>query len=113
MAGLAFTAGCGGTEATTPAAAAPTTAPALPKCSDLFKPGQKINQAKASGGCLDPDGGAQMVGSHRCNDGRHLWQVDASTGAPAGWGFGDGKFTAVKDAASDPGYSKAYNACKS
>lgn len=87
--------------------------PALPKCAEVFKLGQKIDQDKAKGGCLDPGGGVQLVGAHRCNDGRYLWQVDASTGAPAGWGFGNDVFVASKDAASDPAYSKAYEKCKS
>ncbi|MFV2102805.1 hypothetical protein [Micromonospora sp. LOL_024] len=85
--------------------------PALPACADVFQPGETIDQEQAAAGCVDPDGGQQMVGAHRCDDGRHLWQVDASTGAKAGWGFGGGKYRASKDAANDPAYSKAYEDC--
>lgn len=93
---------------------APAPAPATqPACSDLLKPGQKIDQAKAEGGCLDPAGDVRVLGAFRCNNGRNLWLADASTGAPAGWGFGDGEFTAAPDAASDPGFRKAYQTCKS
>lgn len=93
-------------------AAAPTT-PALPKCSELFKVGQKIDPEKAKAGCLDPDGGAQFGLGGRCDNGRTLWQVDASTGAAAGWGWGGDVYHATKEAASDPAYAKAYNACHS
>lgn len=92
-------------------AAAPTP-PALPKCSEMFKVGQKIDAEKAKAGCTDPDGGQQFAGSFRCNDGRRLWQVDASTGAAAGWGFGGDTYRATK-AGKDPAYAKAYNACNS
>ncbi|MEU4639460.1 hypothetical protein [Micromonospora sp. NPDC023814] len=108
---LALT-GCGedGDSSTSPASA-PTT-PALLACSDLFKPGQKIEQAEAERGCLDRAGGVQVVGGFRCDDGRDLWVMDSSTGAPAGWGFGDGEFVAVQDATSESGFQKAYQTCK-
>lgn len=104
-------AACGTPDATTPAEASAPTTPALAKCADVFKPGQVIDQKKAAAGCLDPDGGAQSPGSFRCGDGRHLWQVDAATGAPAGWGFSGSKYRASKDAARDPAYTKAYASC--
>jgi len=84
---------------------------ALPKCDEVFAPGKVIDDAKAAGGCLGPDGGMQAVGSFRCGDGRRLWQVDASTGAKAGWGFGGAKFVASADSASDPAYKRAYEDC--
>lgn len=104
--------GCGedGDGSNSPASA--PTAPALLACSDLFKPGQKIEQAQAERGCLDRSGGIQVVGGFRCDDGRDLWVMDSSTGAPAGWGFGDDEFVAVQDAASEAGFDKAYKSCK-
>jgi hypothetical protein len=104
--------GCGedGDGSTSPASA-PTT-PALLACSDLFKPGQKIEQAEAERGCLDRTGGVQVVGGFRCEDGRDLWVMDSSTGAPAGWGFGNDEFVAVQDTASESGFQKAYETCK-
>lgn len=83
-------------------------AAALPKCAEVFAPGNVIDQAKAEAGCLDPSGNVQVVGSHRCQDGRHLWQVDAVTGAKAGYGFGGEKYIA-----GEKGYSKAYDSCMS
>lgn len=83
-------------------------AAALPKCAEVFAPGQVIDQAKAQAGCLDPDGGIQVAGAHRCQDGRSLWQVDASTGAKAGYGFGGQKYIA-----GESGYRKAYDSCMS
>lgn len=80
----------------------------------MFQPGKVIDKAKAGGGCTDPDGGVQQVGSFRCGDGTHLWQVDAATGAKAGYG-NDGKaYKAVTgEVAADAGYKKAYSACVS
>ncbi len=110
---LAALAGCGTDSQTEPPAAAAPTAPALPACADVFAPGETIDQDQAAAGCLDPDGGTQFPGSLRCNDGRHLWSVDAATGAKVGWGFGGGKYRASKEVASDPAYAKAYETCNS
>lgn len=84
---------------------------ALPKCGEVFKAGQRIDQAKAAAGCLDARGGVQAPGSFQCGDGRTLWQVDASTGARAGWGYGGDAYHESKDAASDPKYKQAYEKC--
>lgn len=107
-------AGCGSDETSQPTAGTPLT-PAPAKCSDVFQVGKKIDQNVANAGCTDPDGGIHGVGAHRCNDGRHLWQVDASTGAPLGWGFGGDVYHAskTKDIAADPAYKKAYDSCVS
>lgn len=113
MAAVLLAAGCSSTTDSPPPAAGPTT-PALPQCAEVFKPGQKIDAKKAAAGCVDPDGGVQAVGSFRCNDGTHLWQVDAATGATAGYGLDGKAYKAVKgDVAADPGYKKAYESCVS
>lgn len=83
-----------------------------PPCKDLFRPGQRIDYEKAKNGCTDPDGGIHFLGNFRCADGRHLWSVDANTGAPKGWGFdGDVFHTVTGDIAADPAYSRAYQTC--
>jgi len=84
---------------------------ALPACKDVFLPGKVIDAKKAMNGCKGPAGNTIFVGSFDCTDGRKLFQVDANTGAPAGWGFGNGKYRATKEAAADPAYSKAYGSC--
>jgi hypothetical protein len=81
----------------------------LPQCSDMFQPGRSIHAPAVGPQCADPDGKWVVVGSFRCADGRHLWQVDASTGAPAGYGF-DGR-PYQRGTSSDPGYSVAYATC--
>lgn len=88
--------------------------PPRPKCADVFTPGKKIvfPPDEAAKGCADPDGGINIVGSFRCGDGRHLFQADASTGAPRGYGFdGDVYHATEGEVASDSGYKKAYAAC--
>lgn len=113
LAAVLLAAACSSTSGHAPPAAAPTT-PSLPACSAVFKPGQVIDKEKAAAGCTDPDGGVQAVGSFRCGDGTHLWQVDAATGATAGYGRDGKAYKAVKgDVAADAGYKKAYSACVS
>jgi hypothetical protein len=88
--------------------------PPRPKCADVFVPGKVIRYSveQASVGCLDPDGGVQIVGSQRCADGGRLYTVDASTGAARGWGRDGEPYHAVGgEVASDPGFGKAYDAC--
>jgi len=108
---------CGGGAEVAPAgktAAVASDTPAetvAPLCSDLFAIGQPIDFAKAKNGCTDPDGTLNAPSYHRCNDGTHLWQIDAATGAPAGYGFDSEPYQAAKDAANDPGYGKAYDTC--
>lgn len=113
LAAVLLAAGCSSTPDPAPPAAAPTT-PSLPRCAEVFKPGQVIDKAKASAGCTDPDGGVQAVGNFRCADGTHLWQVDGTTGATAGYGRDGKAYKAVTgDVAADPGYKKAYASCVS
>lgn len=85
---------------------------ALPDCSAVFIPGRTVDEATASAGCKDPTGQVRYVGAFTCQDGRKLYQVDADTGAPAGYGFSGGKYKAVRgDVAADRGYGKATAAC--
>ena len=80
----------------------------------MFVPGKKIvfPPAEAAKGCSDPDGGIVIVGSSRCGDGRHLFQVDAYTGAKRGWGFdGEAYHASPGEVASDAGYAAADKAC--
>ena len=84
---------------------------ALPVCKEVFVPGKVIDAKKAAAGCKDAHGQVHLLGVFTCADGRALYSVDADTGAPAGWGYGGGKFHAAKDPAADPGYGKAYDAC--
>lgn len=96
-----------------PTQAAPTF-PTSPSCSELFQPGKPIDAKKASTGCTDGSGGSQVVASFTCNDGTHLWQVDARTGAPAGYGQDGKAYKAVRgEIAADAGYKKAYASCVS
>lgn len=98
------------TTAETSAAAPSPSGP--PQCADLFVEGQPIDFAAAKGGCTDPDGGLHSASFFRCNDGTHLWQLDAKTGAPNGWGFDDQPYVVVAgDTASDKDYAKAYAKC--
>ncbi len=107
-----------GNEGAAPTGGVPAWAspPVRPKCAEVFVPGKTIvfPPAEAAKGCADPDGGINVVGSFRCGDGRHLFQVDASSGAPRGWGFdgpGDVYHASAGEVASDPGYSAAYDKC--
>lgn len=91
-----------------------TAAPAQslpPKCADVFVVGKPITIADVEGTCTDPDGGIVVSGSHRCADGRRLFAISATSGAPEGWGFSGGVYTATRDAAADPAYRRAYEQC--
>lgn len=94
-----------------PGTAASPSAAAWPPCAEIFAPGRVIEEEQALAPCRDPDGGLKAVGNFRCTDGRRLFQVDANTGAPAGWGFGGTAFQETADAASDPAYAAAYREC--
>ena len=75
------------------------------------RPGHRRREGQ--GRVTDPNGGVQVPGSFTCSDGRELFQVDANTGAASGWGFSNGKYTASKEAATDPKYHAAYKKCTS
>lgn len=90
------------------------TAPALPECAEVFVPGKPVDGALALAGCTNPAGTVQAIGGHDCQNGGKLWQVDANSGAPAGYGFEGKKYVAVKgETAADRGYKRAYDACMS
>ncbi|WIM97853.1 hypothetical protein ACTOB_001407 [Actinoplanes oblitus] len=85
---------------------------AAPACAEVFVPGNVIDASKLKDGCKDASGGIQFVGASNCADGSVLYQVDASTGAPAGWGVGGKKYRAAKgEVAADPAYGKAVRDC--
>lgn len=87
---------------------------ALPLCSDVFVPGKPVDEKLALAGCKSKRGVFQSVAFFECQDGGILFQIDASTGAPNGYGFGGKPYQAVEgDSAADKGYKKAYHACQS
>ena len=89
---------------------APAAAP--PACKDLFQPGKLVDKAQANAGCSTPSGTALMLASLNCADGTMFWQVEASSGAPAGYVREGKPYQAVKgDGTTDAGYKKAYEAC--
>jgi hypothetical protein len=91
---------------------APST-PAWPSCAEVFVPGRTIDEEAALAPCRGPDGRLKAVGNFVCQDGRHLFQVDANTGAPGGWGFGGSAYRETADAATDRDYAAAYRECTS
>ncbi|MEU4238857.1 hypothetical protein [Actinoplanes sp. NPDC026619] len=95
------------------AAKAPTAqAAALPPCKDVFVVGKPVDKAKATAGCTSPSGGEVQIGAIDCTDATALWQVDASTGAPAGYARDGQTYQLVKgEIASDAAYKKAYESC--
>ncbi|MEV6297841.1 hypothetical protein AB0M02_00375 [Actinoplanes sp. NPDC051861] len=118
MAALALsTTGCGTEDpapVVTEAAPAASQPPPPPACADVFIPGKVVDKAKASAGCMSPSGTIQAVGAHSCTDGTVLWQVDATTGAKAGYAREGKPYRVVKgDVAADRSYKKTYNACVS
>ena len=85
------------------------TTSALRQCAAVFVLGQPIRVQLDGPQCANPDGTAVFLGAFRCIDGRHLWQVDATTGAVAGYGFDGGPYR--RGTSTDPGYAAAYTAC--
>jgi hypothetical protein len=89
-------------------------APALPTCAEVFVPGKPVDEQLARAGCLSARGQVVAVGFFECQDGGILFQVDASTGAPNGYGLGGKPYRVVKgESAANRGYKKAYQACMS
>jgi hypothetical protein len=119
----ATVAGCSNTQATEPAAnqsaiaqleSAAAAQAALPGCAEVFVPGKPVDEQLARAGCKSKRGVVQFVGFFECADGGILFQVDATTGAPNGYGFGGKPYRVVKgESAADKGYKKAYEACQS
>jgi hypothetical protein len=115
---LAALAGCSSpapAETAAPKASAATVesqAAALPACSDVFVPDKVVAGFDDQTGCTNKDGAVQFVGAMDCGDGTKLWSVDASTGAPTGYGRQGQAFRAVKgEVAADKEYKKAFEAC--
>lgn len=96
----------------TPTEASPSQAATLPKCGDIFRPGQVIDPTSAPDGCTGPTGTAHAGLYHECTDGRRLYTIDAAMGAPAGWGLTGDVYHAVADAAGDPDFARAYKECQ-
>lgn len=121
LATVGLLAACGspsttGTPTTAPASStAPAANPSIslpPLCSDLFKEGQTVDYEAAKGGCTDPDGNIYSAPYFRCNDGTHLFQIDAKSGAQNGYGFEGQPYVVVAgETAADKGYAKAYADC--
>lgn len=87
---------------------------ALPACKDVFVPGKAVDEQVARAGCKSPRDVVQFIGFFECQDGGILFQVDASSGAPNGYGFGGKPYRVVKgESAADKGYKRAYQACHS
>jgi hypothetical protein len=105
--------GTSGDEVIGPAGGTSLAAPPRPKCAEVFVPGRKIvfPPDEAAKGCADPDGGLQIVGVRRCADGGHLFNVDAATGAPKGWGLDGQPYHASSNLDTDAEFGKAYDAC--
>ncbi len=91
-----------------PAQAAP--AVFVPRCADMFVPGQVLQLRDAR--CLGVHGEPHTIGWHPCTRGRRLATVDATTGAPQGYGFDGGPYVAVSGVlAADKGFSAAMDSC--
>jgi hypothetical protein len=117
-------AGCSGTAPTDPAAdqaadtvkvleSAAAAQAALPACKDVFVPGKPVDEQLARAGCKSPRDVVQFIGFFECADGGILFQVDGTTGAPNGYGFGGKPYRVVKgETAADKGYAKASEACR-
>lgn len=86
------------------ATASPSASVKLVACSTLWQAGTVIPANLADTGCTDPHDGIVFEGSFNCRDGSILF------GDSRFWGYA-GKATHVAEAANDPAYSKAYDAC--
>jgi hypothetical protein len=95
-----------------PAASAESPAAALPACSDVFVPDKVVAGFDDQTGCTNKEGAVQFVGAMDCGDGTKLWSVDASTGAPTGYGRQGQAYRTVKgEVATDKEYKKVFEAC--
>ncbi|MET8150183.1 hypothetical protein ACIBSW_24180 [Actinoplanes sp. NPDC049668] len=86
-------------------------AAAATACAEVFQPGKVVDEGKAQAGCAGPGGQVRYVSAFECTDGRRLYQVDATTGASAGYGFGGKSYVASADSAKDAKYGQAYRSC--
>jgi hypothetical protein len=78
-------------------------------CAQVFRAAQVIAKG-FDGACANAGGKLQLVPVFACKDGRKLFQIDASTGAPSGWGYAGAKYKAT-DPTGDPAYSTAVQKC--
>lgn len=91
-------------------AASASPSPAWPRCSDVFQPGKKIRVSGDT--CTTASGGVYPMIPFDCADGGKLYQVDADSGAPAGWGRAGGTYVAARgDVNSDPKAAEAMQKC--
>ncbi|MEU8662141.1 hypothetical protein, partial [Actinoplanes philippinensis] len=101
-----------GAPAAPEATAASQAAGALPVCGEVFVPDQKVSGFDEQKGCTGKDGTVQFIGAIECSDGTKLWPVDASTGAPTGYGREGQVYRVVKgEVQADNGYKQAYEEC--
>jgi hypothetical protein len=85
---------------------------ALPACSEVFVPGKPVTGFDDQTGCTNKQGTVQIIGAVDCADGTKLWPVDATTGAPAGYGRAGMAYRVVTgEVAADKEYKKAYEEC--
>ncbi|WP_433793792.1 hypothetical protein [Actinoplanes sp. CA-252034] len=95
-----------------PEATAASQAAALPVCGEVFVPDKPVNGFDEQTGCTGKDGTVQFIGAIECGDGTKLWPVDASTGAPTGYGREGQAYRVVKgEVQADNGYKQAYEDC--
>jgi hypothetical protein len=85
---------------------------ALPACSEVFVPEKPVTGFDDQTGCTNKEGAVQFIAGIDCPDGTKLWPVDASTGAPAGFGRAGQAYRLVKgEVAADKEYKQAYEEC--
>lgn len=95
-----------------PNAAASPSAPAGPKCTDVFRVGEKI-PAGFDGECVKPDGNTSFTLSLECSDGRRLFAPQRSDGVEPGWGYSGGKYRAGDVEDPESNYYKVMDDCTS
>ena len=99
-------------EATVASQGAAASSGAVRTCSDVFVPDKPVVGFDDQTGCTNKEGTVQFIGAIECSDGTKLWPVDASTGAPAGFGREGTPFRVVTgEVAADKNYKAAYEEC--
>ncbi len=94
-----------------PAVGLPAVGGNLPSCAAMFVPGQTVQLGNAA--CTGSHGEVIAIPWHSCTRARRLATVDAATGAPAGFAFDGGPFTAASgELAADPRFADALDDCK-
>ena len=83
----------------------------LPSCSEVFVAGKVIDAEEATG-CRARNGERASLVAFRCPEGKTLYQIDTSSGAPKGWGVTGEMFHTVKgELWNDRGYMAAQDHC--